>query len=223
MNTVMSRASGVLETNRTLRNTFMLLSITLIPTIIGVWFGMTSGLNAWMTLHPIMGVLSFIGVMMLLMFCVAMTKESFFGVFFLLVFTFVMGSMLSTAIENVLKVPNGSLIVAQAAIGTIVVTFTCGLYAMVTKRDFSSIGGALFGMLIGIIVVSMLNMWLQLPFLNLVISCVALCVFSLYLIFDIQSGVNGGETNYIMLTMNIYLDIINIFINLLSILSNTDD
>lgn len=223
MNSYAFQASNVLQTNSVLRNTFMLLTVTLFPTIFGAWFGMVSGLNAWVTLHPIMGFLGFLGLLFVLIFAVQATAESGIGVVLLLVFTGVMGMMMSGAIEASLALKNGPLIVAEAVGGTAVVTFCCGLYAMVTKRDFSSWGGALFGILIALIVVMALNMWLQLPILQLVLSCVALLLFSAYLIYDVQRVVNGGETNYVRATMSIYLDVMNIFINLLSILGVVND
>lgn len=218
-----SHASDVIDTNRTLRNTFMLLSLTLIPTVFGAWFGMVSGLNAMLALHPIAGFLGFMAIAILLIVAIVSASAAEggapVGVFLLLLFTFVMGAMISGGIEAVLQGSNGPMIVAQAVGGTAIVTFSCGLYAMVTKRDFSSIGGALFGILLAVIVVSIVNMFLQLPMLTLIISVVTLILFSVYLIFDVQQVVNGGEDNYILATLNIYLDILNIFMSLLQILN----
>lgn len=223
MNYAFSRASSIVETNAVLRNTFMLLTLTLIPTVLGAIFGMVSGLNAWVAVHPIMGFIGFLAVMFALIFAVQATADSPLGVILLLVFTGIMGMMMSGAIEASLALKNGHMIVAQAVAGTAVVTFCCGLYAMVTKRDFSSWGGALFGILIALVVVSFLNLWLQLPGLQLVLSFVGLLLFSAYLIYEVQQVVNGGETNYVRATMSVYIDVVNIFMSLLNILSSSSD
>lgn len=219
-----SRTVGrVIETNTVLRNTFLLLALTLLPTIGGAWFGMVSGLNAWVAVHYIIGFIGFLAVLFALIFAVSATAESGIGVGILLLFTFVFGAMMSGAIEATLALKHGYMIVAQAAGGTALICFICGLYAMVTKRDFSSWGGALFGILCVLIIMMFLNLWLQLPALQLALSIVAVILFSVYLIYDVQQVVNGGETNYVRATLGIYLDIMNIFINLLSILSDLDD
>lgn len=223
MNYAFSRASSIVETNAVLRNTFMLLTLTLIPTVLGAIFGMVSGLNAWVAVHPIIGFIGFIAVLFGLIFAVQATADSPLGVILLLVFTGIMGMMMSGAIEASLALKNGHMIVAQAVAGTAVATFCCGLYAMVTKRDFSSWGSALFGILVGLAIVSFLNLWLQLPGLQLALSFVGLLLFSAYLIYNVQQVVNGGETNYVRATMAVYLDVMNIFINLLSILSSSSD
>lgn len=216
-------ARSVVETNQTLRNTFMLLTVTLFPTILGAWLGMATGFNALIGAYPIMSVIAFLVVMIGLIFAIQATADSGIGVVLLLVFTAFMGLMMSGAIEHTLSLKNGHLIVTQAIAGTAAVTFTCGLYAMVTKRDFSSWGGILFGLLIALIIVSLINLWLQLPMLSLIISYIGVVLFSAYLIYDVQQVVNGGETNYVRATLSIYLDIMNIFINLLNILRGNSD
>lgn len=216
-------ARSVVETNQTLRNTFMLLTVTLLPTILGAWLGMFTGFNAVVGAHPIISFIGFLVVLFGLIYAIDYTSDSGLGVVLLLVFTSFMGLMMSGAIEHALSLNNGHLIVTQAIAGTAAVTFSCGIYAMLTKRDFSSWGGALFGILIALIIVSFLNLWLQLPFLSLVISIVGVLLFSAYLIYDVQRVVNGGETNYVLATLSIYLDVMNIFINLLNILSSSDD
>ena len=222
MTYALSRAGDLVETNKTLRNTFLLLSLTLLPTIFGSWYGMVSGLNEWVALHPVVGFISFIAVGFMLILGVHATSDSPVGVLLLLLFTFVMGALMSGAIEATLALKNGHMIVAEAVGGTAIVTFCCGLYAMVTKRDFSSWGSALFGILIALIIVGFLNLWLQLPMLSLVLSAVALILFSAYLIYDVQQVVNGGESNYVLATMSIYLDIVNIFMSLLDIFGAID-
>ena len=96
---------------------------------------------------------------------------------------------------------------------------------MTTKRDFSSLGGTLFGILLAVVIIGFINIWLQLPMLSLVLSVVSTLLFSVYLIYDVQDTINGGETNYVLATMRIYLDVMNIFVNLLNILGivNGDD
>lgn len=215
-----AQATSVLETNKTLRNTFLLLSLTLLPTVGGIWFGMASGFNHWLHDNVVVGFIGMLVAMFALIFAVKASEDSAAGVPLLLVFTAVMGLVMSGAVEHVLELKNGHKILTQAVVGTSAVTFGCGLYAMVTKRDFSAWGGALFGALLALLVMMLVNMWLQLPFASLAISCIAVVLFSLYLIYDVNQVVTGGETNYISATMSIYLDIANLFINLLQIFTS---
>lgn len=129
-----------------------------------------------------------------------------------------MGGVLSGVVSATLNFSNGAELIALAFIGTAAILLGCSSYAMTTKRDFSSMGGFLLGSLIAIIAMSFLNiLFLQLPIISLAIACVAVVLFSAYLIYGVQQVVNGGETNYILATTSIYLSLINIFSSLLQI------
>ncbi len=218
---------GTAETNKVLRNTFLLLALTLIPTVFGTSIALMVGLPAMFAAHPWFSLFGFLAVAFGLLFAINATKDSWVGIPVLGVFTFVMGAVLSGIVSAALKMPHGGDMVALAFGGTIAVLVGCSTYAMTTKRDFSSLGGFLFGSLLAIIAVSFMNiLFFQLSILQTIIACVSLVVFSVYLIYDVQKIVNGGETNYILATTSIYLDVVNIFSDLLQIilaLSGNDD
>jgi FtsH-binding integral membrane protein len=126
--------------------------------------------------------------------------------------------MLSRLIEHVLGFSNGAQLIMTAFGGTATVFAAMATVATVSKRDFSGLGKWLFAGVLVILVAALANVFLQLPALQLTISVVAIAIFSAYLLYDVQQIVNGGQTNYISATLSIYLDVYNIFVNLLSIL-----
>lgn len=208
---------GSVESNRVLRNTFGLLALSLIPTIFGSLLGFAIGVPAIMASSPLISSLVFLAVTFGLLFVISANRDSSLGVVSMLGFTFLMGMWLSGILNSVLGLANGHEIIAMAGLGTIAVTAGCSMYAMTTKRDFSGIGGFLFGSLIALIVISLANIFFQLPLLSLLISIVAVVLFSAFMVFDVQRVVSGGETNYVMAATSIYLNIYNIFSSLLNI------
>ena len=203
--------------NKVLRNTYMMLALTMIPTIIGAFVGMSTNVS-YMAQHPIIATLMMFGVMMGLMFGVSATRNSGWGVALLLAFTFVAGFFLGPILQVALHLKNGAQLVGMAAGGTGIIFFSLATLATVTKKDFSFMGKFLFIGLLLLIVASLANMFFQVPALALTISAIAVLIFSAYILYDISQIVNGGETNYVMATMSLYLDIYNIFINLLNLL-----
>lgn len=213
---------GTAETNKVLRNTFLLLALTLIPTIGGTMAAMAMGLPAMMAASPWLSLGAFLLVAFGLIFAIHATKDSAIAIPILGVFTFVMGASLAGIITHTLKFSNGAELITMAVLGTAAILVGCSGYAMTTKRDFSSLGGFLFGSLLAVIALSIMNvLFLQLPMFSLIIACVSVVLFSVYLIYDVQKVVQGGETNYILATTAIYLDLINIFSSLLQILGVT--
>jgi modulator of FtsH protease len=167
-----------------------------------------------------MGFIVFMAIAFGFFFAIEKTKDSGLGVLFLLGFTFFMGLMLSGMIGAVLhNFTNGAALIMVAFGGTASILAVMATIATVSKRDFSGLGRWLFAGLMVVIVASVLNIFLHLPALYLVISVAAMAIFSAYILFDVQQIVNGGETNYITATLKIYLDVYNIFVNLLSLLS----
>jgi len=205
------------EQNKVLRNTYMMLALTMIPTLIGAFAGMSTNFSA-MAQHPVIATLMMFGVMMGLMFGVSATRNSGWGVALLLAFTFVAGFFLGPILQVALHLKNGAQLVGMAAGGTGIIFFSLATLATVTKRDFSFMGKFLFIGVILLIVASLANMFFQVPALALTISAIAVLIFSAYILFDIGQIVQGGQTNYVMATMSLYLDIYNIFINLLNLL-----
>jgi FtsH-binding integral membrane protein len=205
------------EQNKVLRNTYMMLGLTMIPTVIGAFIG-TSINFSFMAQHPIMSSLLMFGVMMGMLFAVTALRNSVWGIVALLGFTFVAGVFLGPILQVALHFKNGAQLVGMAAGGTGIIFLSLATLATVTKKDYSFMGKFLFIGLIMLIVASLANMFFQIPALSLTISAVAVMIFSAYILFDVSRIVHGGETNYVMATLSLYLDIYNLFINLLQLL-----
>jgi modulator of FtsH protease len=215
--TLRSGNIGTITGHRVLRNTYWLLALSMIPTIFGAWLGVQMHINL-LGASPFMGFIVFMAIAFGFFYVIEKTKNSGWGVVALLGFTFFMGLMLSRLIEHVLGFANGTQLIMTAFGGTAAVFGVMATVATVSKRDFSGLSKWLFAGLLVIIVAALANAFLQLPALQLTISVVAIGIFSAYLLYDVQQVINGGETNYISATLRIYLDVYNIFVNLLSIL-----
>ncbi len=200
--------------NRVLRNTYWLLALSLLPTIGGAWYGVVSGIAHSPGILLVLVLASF-G----LMFGIYALRNSAAGVAVLLGFTFVMGLMLSNLLSFTLRLANGPELIMLAFGGTAGVFFAMATVATVSKRDFSGLGQWLFAGLIVIVVAGLVSLFVHTTALSLAISVVAIFVFSGLMLYDVQRVVRGGETNYITATLAIYLDIINLFQNLLFLLS----
>ncbi|QOK92091.1 Bax inhibitor-1/YccA family protein [Ralstonia pseudosolanacearum] len=210
-------AGALAVRNRVLRNTYWLLALSMIPTILGAWIGVATGFNL-MTGRPLMGFLIFMGVAFGFFYAIEHFKNSSVGVALLLGFTFFMGLMLSRLIGMILGFSNGAALIMTAFGGTATIFTVMATVATVSKRDFSGLGKWLFMGVLVLIVGSVANIWLQLPSMMLTISVLAIAIFSAYILYDVQRIVNGGETNYVTATLAIYLDVYNVFTNLLAIL-----
>jgi modulator of FtsH protease len=211
-------ASQEVVRNRVLRNTYWLLALTMLPTVLGAWIGVATGINAVMASSPGMSLILFFVGAFGLMYLIEKNKNSSAGVALLLVFTFFMGLMLSRLIGFVLGMGNGAQLIMMAFGGTAVVFGAMASIATTTKRDFTHLQKFLFIGVIVLIVAAVANVFLQLPALMLTISVIAIGLFSVLLLVDLQRVVNGGETNYVSATLAVYLDLYNIFANLLMLL-----
>ena len=205
------------EQNKVLRNTYLMLALTMIPTIIGAFVG-TSISFGFLAASPILGSLLMFGAMMGMLFAVAALRNSVWGIAALLGFTFVAGVFLGPILQVALHLKNGAQLIGMAAGGTGLIFFSLATIATVTKKDFSFMGKFLFIGLILLIVASLANLFFQIPALSLTISSIAVLIFSAYILFDVSRIVHGGETNYVMATLGIYMSLYNLFINLLSLL-----
>jgi modulator of FtsH protease len=211
-------AYGV-DTHKVLRNTYWLLALSLLPTVGGAWLGLNTGILS--TLSPGMSTLLFFIGAYGLMFGINATKNSSTGVFMLLGFTFFMGLMLSRLLGVVLHgYSNGASIVMTAFGGTAGVFFGMATLATVVKRDLSGLSRFLFIGAIIAIVASLINMFVQSSAAMLAISTAVMAIFSLFVMVDVKRVIDGGETNYVMATLNIYLDLYNVFQSLLLILTS---
>lgn len=203
--------------HKVLRNTYMMLGLTMIPTVIGAFIGVNINFS-FMAGHPIMGMLGMLAIMFGGFWLVAANRNNVIGVVALLGLTFFMGIMLGPILQMALHFRNGAQLVGMAAGGTGIIFLSLAGIATVTKKDFSFLGTFLFVGLILLIIASLANMFFQIPAMYLALSAVSILIFSGYILFDVSRIIHGGETNYVMATLQIYLDIYNIFVNLLTLL-----
>lgn len=215
---VLGRDGQLSETqNRVLRNTYALLGLSMVPTVIGAYVGLQMNFG-WMSAHPFMFFIGFMAVMFGMFKLIAVNQNSGVGVWLLLALTFVFGVMLGPILQFALHLRNGAEIVGLAAAGTGITFLSLAGIGSSPARDFSGIGKFLMIGLILAIVAGLANMYFQIPALSLAISGVSVLIFSGYILYDVNQIVRGGQTNYVMATLNLYLDIYNLFVNLLNIL-----
>jgi len=212
-------APGEVVRNRVLRNTYWLLAVSLIPTVLGSAVGLYTGINQVMAASPGMSAIIFLLGAFGLMYAIERNKNNGMGVALLLGFTFFMGVMLSRLLGFVLGMQNGSQLIMMAFGGTAVVFGAMATLSSTIKRDLSGMQKWLFAGAIVILVAALANIFLQLPAMMLAISTLAVVIFSAFMLVDLQRVVNGGETNYVSATLAIYLDVYNVFSNLLVLLS----
>ncbi len=211
------RGQSSVAQNRVLRNTYWLLAASMVPTAIGAWVGMQMGFS-WFAGSPFIGVMLFLGIAFGFFWGIERTKHSVTGVYLLLGFTFFMGLMLSRLLGMAIGMSNGVQLIGIAGAGTAAVFFGMASVAATTKRDLSNMGKFLMIGVVMLIVASIANIWLQMPALMLTVSTLAVGIFSLFLLYDLNRIMSGGETNYISATLGVYLSVYNIFSNLLVLL-----
>ncbi|GAB3496714.1 Bax inhibitor-1/YccA family protein [Curvibacter fontanus] len=204
------------ERNKVLRNTYWLLALSLLPTVAGAWLGVATGITASLT--GFLGLIVFLGGAFGFIYAIEKTKNSAAGVPVLLGFTFFMGLMLSRLIAMVLGFKNGADLVMTAFAGTAGVFFVMASLATVIKRDLSGMGKWLFVGAIVLMVGGIINVFVGSSTGMIVISMLAIGIFSAYMLYDIKQIIDGGETNYISATLALYLDIVNVFQSLLALL-----
>jgi modulator of FtsH protease len=202
--------------NRVLRNTYLMLALTMVPTVIGAMAGMAAG--GFIMQSPIISSLVMLAVVIGLQFAIAANRNSGIGVALLLLMTGILGFWLGPLLSIALALKNGPALVGYAAVGTGVIFAVMAFIATTTKRDFSFMGKFLFVGMIALLIAMLANMWLQIPALALTISTLVIVVFSLFLLYDLNRIVRGGEDNYIMATTGVYMSLFNIFANLLHLL-----
>jgi modulator of FtsH protease len=204
------------QRNRVLRNTYWLLALSLLPTVLGAWIGVATGITN--SLSGGFGLVVFLVGAFGFIFAIEKTKNSAAGVPVLLAFTFFMGLMLSRLIAMVLGFKNGPSLVMTAFGGTAGVFFVMASLSSIIKRDLSGMGKWLFVGALAILVGGVINVFVGSTAGMLVISVMAIGVFSAYMLYDLKRIVDGGETNYISATLALYLDAYNVFQSLLMLL-----
>jgi len=204
------------QRNTVLRNTYWLLALSLVPTVLGAWVGVQTGIVASMGMG--LSLVVFLAGAFGLMYAIEKTKNSATGVYVLLAFTFFMGLMLSRLVGQVLGFRNGSSLVMTAFGGTAVIFFTMASLATMIKRDLSGMGKFLTIGAVILFFAFLVNFFVQSSALMLTLLVLCLAIFSAFMLYDIKRVVDGGETNYITATLAIYLDLYNVFQSLLSLL-----
>jgi len=206
------------QQQRVLRNTYGLLALSMIPTIAGAWVGVQTQFSALFSGSPFIGAIAFLAVAFGFFYGIERNKHSAAGVWLLLAFTFFMGLMLSGLIGSILGLRNGATLIMTAFGGTASIFAVMASIATFSKRDFTGMGKFLMVGVLVLIVASLANIFLQLPALMLTVSVLAIAIFSALILVDVQRVLRGGEDNYITAALSIYLNIYNIFANLLAIL-----
>jgi modulator of FtsH protease len=204
------------ERNRVLRNTYWLLALSLVPTVIGAWVGVTTGVMAKMGMG-LSTIIFFAGAFGLI-FAIEKFKNSSTGVALLLGFTFFMGLMLSRLLAAILGFSNGTTLIMIAFGGTAAVFFAMASLASVIKRDLSNMGKFLFVGAIMLLLAGVINIFVQSSALMITVAVIAIGLFSAFMLYDLKRVIDGGETNYISATLAIYLDIYNVFQSVLALL-----
>ena len=209
-------AVSVEQRNRVLRNTYWLLALSMVPTVLGAWIGVSTGLMSAMGVG-MSTIVFFVGAFGL-MFAIEKYKDQAAGVPLLLAFTFFMGLMLSRLIGAVLGLANGAGLIMTAFAGTGLIFLGMASLSSVIKRDLTSMGKFLFIGMIMLIVAAIANIFLQSSALMITISVIAIGIFSAFILHDLKRVKDGEETNYITATLGVYVSLYNVFTSLLSIL-----
>jgi len=215
---VLTPAGGALaaQRNRVLRNTYWLLALSMVPTVLGAWVGVQTGIAAAMS--PGIGLVVFLVGAFGFMYAIEKTKNSSAGVPLLLAFTFFMGLMLARLLGVVLGLSNGTGLVMTAFAGTGVIFLGMASMSTVIKRDLTQMGKFLFIGMIMLLVAMIANFFIQSGPLMITLSVLAIGIFSLFILHDLKRVQDGVETNYITATLGVYLSLYNVFSNLLALL-----
>ena len=208
--------AGAAQRNRVLRNTYWLLALSMVPTVLGAWIGVSTGLARAMS--PGIGLVVFLVGAFGFMFAIERTKNSAAGVPLLLAFTFFMGLMLSRLVGAVLGLANGAALVMTAFSGTGAIFLGMAMLSSVIKRDLSAMGKFLFIGAILLLVAGVANAFIQSSALMITLSVLAIGIFSAFILHDLKRVQDGHETNYITATLGVYLSLYNVFSSLLAVL-----
>ena len=206
---------SAVERNRVLRNTYWLLALSMVPTVMGAWVGMATGITRAMS--PGIGLVVFLAGAFGFMFAIEKTKNSAAGVPVLLGFTFFMGLMLARLLGTVLGLANGASLVMTAFAGTGAIFLGMATLSSAIKRDLSSMGKWLFIGMIMLLVAGIANFFIQSSALMITLSVLAIGIFSAFILHDLKRVQDGLETNYITATLGVYLSIYNVFQSLLAL------
>ncbi|ODS24711.1 BAX inhibitor protein [Candidatus Endobugula sertula] len=215
-------SASPLATSKVLRNTYALLAMTLL------FSAVTAGISMGLGLGRGTGIIMSIGALLLIWFVLPRTANSSSGIFVVFGFTGLLGASLGPILNHYLALSNGGALIMQALGGTALVFFSLSAYVLTTRKDFSFMGGFLFvGLMVaifamlGMLVASLFGV--QISGLSLAISAVIVLLMSGFILYDTSRIIHGGETNYLMATVALYLDIYNLFTSLLHLLGALSD
>ena len=209
-------AASTATRNRVLRNTYWLLALSMVPTVLGAWIGVATGIASMMS--PGISLMVFLGGAFGFLFAINRTKDSAAGVPVLLAFTFFMGLMLSRLIGMVLGLSNGASLIMTAFAGTGAIFFGMATLTTMIKRDLSAMGKWLMIGAIMVLVAGIANFFIQSSALMITLSVLVIGIFSAFILHDLKAVRDGLETNYITATLGVYLSIYNVFQSLLMLL-----
>lgn len=211
-------ATAVEAQNKVLRNTYAMLGMTMIPTVIGAVVGINMNFAWMMASSPIMVFIGIFAAVFGMTWLIAKNANNAAGVWLLFAFTFIMGVLLGPILQYALNLSNGAQLIGLAAGGTAISFLTLAGVASNTKRDFSFMGKFLTIGFVVVIAAILANFFFQIPALSLTISAVVVMLMAGFILYEINQIVRGGQTNYILATMSIYISLHNMFTNLLHLL-----
>jgi len=214
---VLGREGSLATQSKVLRNTYALLGMTMIPTVIGAMVGINTNFS-WLATNPIMGVIGIMVAVYGMSWLVAKNSNNAAGVWLLFGFTFIMGMLLGPILQHALHLNNGGQLIGLAAGGTGISFLALSAIGSSTKRDFSFMGKFLTVGMVLVILAIVANLFFQVPVLSLTISAVVVLLMAGFILYEINQIVRGGQTNYVMATMSLYISLHNMFTNLLHLL-----
>lgn len=218
--------SAVIAENKVLRNTYAMLGMTMIPTVLGAWLGINMNFSWMMASSPIMLFVGILATVYGMTWLISKNANNAAGVWLLFAFTFIMGVLLGPILQHALHLSNGAQLIGMAAGGTAISFLSLAAIGSNAKRDFSFMGKFLMiGMIVAILAM-LANFFFQIPALSLTISAVVILLMAGFILYEINQVVRGGQTNYVLATMSIYISLHNMFSNLLHLLmafSGNDD
>jgi len=212
INSARSRVGAGIEINKVLRNTYLLLSMTLL------FSGLTASISMALNMPPMTYLISVIGGMVIAMFVLPRFANSPAGIGIVFLVTGLLGFGLGPMLSMYASLPNGGNIIMLALGGTGVIFMGLSAYVLATRKDFSFLGGFLMVGFLLVLVAAVANIFLQMPVMSLMISSVVILIMSGFILYDTSRIIHGGETNYILATIGLYMTIFNIFISLLQLL-----
>lgn len=212
LSTVAQRSPSAIATNKVLRNTYMLLSLTLL------FSGLTAAISMMMNMPPMTYLISVIGAMVIAMFVLPRFANSPAGIGIVFLVTGLLGFGLGPMLTMYASLPNGGNIITLSLAGTGAIFMGLSAYVLTTRKDFSFLGGFLMVGFLLVLLAALANIFLQIPAMSLMISAVVIMIMSGFILYDTSRIIHGGETNYVLATIGLYMTIFNIFISLLQIL-----